>query len=104
MVDWTRLDTRAEALDDLRFSAGKSGRSMAAHASLSRATSDDQQSSPSFIHQITAISARTRRQSRFIRSTIMLTKKREIIQGLIRHIEYSSNADFCYMTRPPMAR
>ena len=93
-------DTRAEALDDLRFRAGQQWpdqwrrtRELESRPCLTI------NKLPSFIHQITG----DQRQNK---TSIKIhpvddhadEETAEIIQGLIRHIEYSSNADFCYDT------
>jgi hypothetical protein len=91
-------DTRSEALEDLRFVAGQQWpdawrrtRELEARPCLTI------NKLPAFIHQIT----NDQRQNK---PSIKIhpvddnadVETAQIIQGLIRHIEYSSNADFCY--------
>lgn len=93
-------ETRSEALDDLRFKAGQQWpdqwrrtREMEARPCLTI------NKLPAFVHQIT----NEQRQNKIAIKIHPVDdnadkKTAEIIQGLIRHIEYSSNADFCYDT------
>lgn len=93
-------DTRSEALEDLRFVAGQQWpdqwrrtRELEARPCLTI------NKLPAFIHQIT----NDQRQNK---PSIKLhpvddhadIETAKIMQGLTRHIEYASNADFCYDT------
>lgn len=102
-VQWSvdfDADTRAEGLDDLRFKAGQQWpdawrrtRELEARPCLTI------NKLPAFIHQIS-------NDIRQNKPAIKIhpvddnadVKTANIIQGLIRHIEYASNADFCYDT------
>lgn len=102
-VQWSiafDADTRSEALEDLKFRAGyqwpdqwRRSRELENRPCL---TSNKL---PSFIHQIT-------NEQRQNKPSIKIhpvdsnadVEVAEIIQGMIRHIEYASNADVCYDT------
>ncbi len=102
-VQWSvdfDADTRAAGLDDLRFKAGEQwpdtwrrSREVEARPCLTI------NKLPAFIHQISN-DIRQNKPSIKIHPVDSKAdpKIAEIIQGVIRHIEYASNADFCYDT------
>ena len=68
---------------------------MAAHASLSRGHVWTINKPPSFIHQITGDQRQNKTSIKIHPVDDRADEETaEIIQGLIRHIEYSSNAGF----------
>lgn len=102
-VQWSvdfDADTRAEGLDDLRFKAGQQWpdawrrtRELEARPCLTI------NKLPAFIHQISNDIRQNKPAIKIhpVDDDADIETAR-IIQGLIRHIEYSSNADFCYDT------
>lgn len=93
-------DTRAEALEDLRFRAGQQWPDQWRRTrELENRPCLTSNKLPSFIHQITNDQRQNKPSIKIhpVDSNADV-KVAEIIQGMIRHIEYASNADVCYDT------